>query len=76
MPEPDGRLLALAPTRQPCELGAGQQEGPDTVVVPVKPGAANRYYAGAGWSQADMPTQEAWNAYLLGYLERLEHPVA
>ncbi len=46
------------------------------LVVPVKPGAAIRYYAGAGWSQADMPTQEAWNAHLLGYLERLEHPVA
>jgi hypothetical protein len=23
-----------------------------------------------------MPTQEAGNTYLLGYLERLEHPVA
>lgn len=34
-----------------------------------------KYYAGAGWSKADMPTAAAWNAYLLSYLERREHPI-
>jgi len=45
-------------------------------LVPLKPGTSIRDYAGAGWSQADMPTQETWNACLIEYLERLEHPVA
>lgn len=34
------------------------------------------YFAGSGWSKADMPTAAAWNAYLLSYLERQEHPIA
>jgi hypothetical protein len=34
------------------------------------------YFAGAGWSKADMPTQEDWNKYLLRFLELQQHPVA
>ena len=60
----------------PEKAGFTEREGNAVLLVPVKPGASIRYYAGAGWSQADMPTQEAWNAYLIEYLERLEHPVA
>jgi pectinesterase len=59
----------------PEKAAFSEREGNAVLVVPVKPGASIRYYAGAGWSQADMPTQEAWNAYLIAYLERLEHPV-
>ncbi len=33
------------------------------------------YYAGAGWSKADMPTAEAWNAYLTQQLRQMEHPI-
>ena len=33
------------------------------------------YLAGAGWSKADMPTAEDWNAYLKLQLEMLEHPI-
>jgi hypothetical protein len=52
-----------------------EREANAVLLVSVKPDASIRYYAGAGWSQADMPTQEAWNAYLIAYLERLKHPV-
>jgi hypothetical protein len=45
------------------------------LLLPVKAGEAIHYYAGAGWSQGDMPTPQAWDAYLARYLERLEHPV-
>ena len=34
------------------------------------------YYAGAGWSKADMPTADAWNSYLKLRLNLLEHPLA
>ena len=45
------------------------------LVLPVKSGRSVDYFAGAGWSQADMPTPAAWNTYLTQYLERLRHPV-
>ena len=33
------------------------------------------YYAGSGWSKADMPTAADWNAYLKQELNLLEHPI-
>ena len=32
------------------------------------------YFAGSGWSKADMPTEDAWNAYLTSFLNQREHP--
>jgi Domain of unknown function (DUF4861) len=39
-------------------------------------GESLRYFAGSGWSKADMPTQEDWNVYLIRFGELREHPVA
>lgn len=33
------------------------------------------YYAGSGWSKADMPAPDAWKAYLALQLTMIEHPV-
>jgi hypothetical protein len=33
------------------------------------------YFAGSGWSKADMPTQADWNAYLDKFLEFHQHPI-
>ena len=33
------------------------------------------YFAGSGWSKADMPTQADWNAYLDTFQELHEHPI-
>jgi hypothetical protein len=33
------------------------------------------YFAGSGWSKADMPTAQAWNDYLKLELGQVEHPV-
>jgi hypothetical protein len=33
------------------------------------------YYAGSGWSKADMPTQADWNAYLKLQLRLLQNPI-
>jgi hypothetical protein len=41
-----------------------------------KSGEPFTYYAGAGWSKADMPTEQDWNAYLVRFLEMREHPIA
>jgi hypothetical protein len=34
------------------------------------------YFAGSGWSKADMPTQADWNAYLVRFEELRERPIA
>lgn len=33
------------------------------------------YFAGSGWSKADMPTEADWNAYLEKFQQLQEHPV-
>jgi hypothetical protein len=33
------------------------------------------YYAGSGWSKADMPTEESWNAYLKLRAEMMRNPI-
>lgn len=39
-------------------------------------GESITYFAGSGWSKADMPTQADWNAYLFRFQELREHPIA
>jgi hypothetical protein len=39
-------------------------------------GESFTYFAGSGWSKADMPTQADWNTYLLRFQKLHEHPVA
>jgi len=39
-------------------------------------GESFTYFAGSGWSKADMPTQEDWSNYLVRFEELHEHPVA
>jgi hypothetical protein len=39
-------------------------------------GESFTYFAGSGWSKADMPTEADWNAYLARFQELHEHPVA
>jgi hypothetical protein len=36
-------------------------------------GESFTYFAGSGWSKADMPTQADWNAYLVHFRELQEH---
>lgn len=45
------------------------------LIFPVHSGQTFTYYAGSGWSKADMPTQQAWNAYLQAKLYELNHPL-
>jgi unsaturated rhamnogalacturonyl hydrolase len=39
-------------------------------------GESFEYFVGSGWSKADRPTQEDWNAYLIRFEELQKHPVA
>jgi hypothetical protein len=39
-------------------------------------GESFTYFAGSGWSNADMPTQDDWKTYLVRFQELREHPIA
>jgi hypothetical protein len=86
----DGHILSVWDTPQDQTAGriatgmieapgqqakATQVDGQGLLVFPVHSGQSFTYYAGSGWSKADMPTQAAWDAYLQGRLLALEHPL-
>ncbi len=50
-------------------------DGHDLLVFTRHSGESFTYLAGAGWSQADMPTAGDWNAYLKLQLQMLRHPI-
>ncbi|MGA3326731.1 MAG: DUF4861 family protein [Terriglobia bacterium] len=45
------------------------------MILARRSGAPFTYFAGSGWWKADMPTEDAWNAYLTSLLSQREHPV-
>jgi hypothetical protein len=86
----DGRILSVWDTPQDPSAGkmaTGIIELPDQKATTVQinsqalrvfrihSGEAISYYAGSGWSKADMPTQAAWDTYLKSKLSDMEHPL-
>jgi uncharacterized protein DUF4861 len=89
-PLEDGRVLSVWDTPQDPSAGRiatgiieapGQQakvtqlDSQGFLVFPVHSGQTFTYYAGSGWSKADMPTQLAWDTYLKEKLFELDHPL-
>ncbi len=54
---------------------ASQIDSQGVLAFSVHSGQTFTYYAGSGWSRADMPTQQAWNTYLKEKLFELDHPL-
>ena len=52
-----------------------QADGHGLMIFHIRSGQKISYYAGSGWSKADMPTQQAWNVYLKDFLMQKEHPL-
>ena len=50
-------------------------DGQAMMIFPVRSGQSFTYYAGSGWSKSDMPTQQAWDAYLNATLSQVRHPL-
>lgn len=86
----NGHILSVWDTPQDPSAGriaTGMVEAPNQqahateldnqglLVFPVHSGQSFTYYAGSGWSKADMPTPQAWNAYLEETLFELNHPL-
>jgi hypothetical protein len=67
-----------APVLQGKVTQMKDQEGVNSeelLIFPVHSGETFTYYAGSGWSKADMPTQHAWDDYLKEKLFELNHPL-
>lgn len=64
--------IVEAPNQQANVLQLDHQ---GLLTFPVHSGQTITYYAGSGWSKADMPTQQAWNTYLKEKLFELDHPL-
>ena len=54
---------------------ASEVDHQGVLALHVRSGQTFTYYAGSGWSKADMPTQQAWNDYLKLTLFDLNHPL-
>ncbi len=56
--------------------GFAEDDRNHLVLAKAVSGTSLRYYAGAGWSKAgEFTTQEAWNAYVAAFAERVRTPV-
>jgi hypothetical protein len=64
-------MIALPDQHATTEAAAGHA----LMLFSRHPGEPFTYYAGSGWSKADMPTAEAWNAYLKAELRKRTHPI-
>ena len=64
-------LVASAAQRAETRAAAGHA----LILFTRHSGEPFTYYAGSGWSKADMPTPEAWNSYLKAQLLQIEHPL-
>jgi len=86
----DGNILSVWDTPQDPSAGriaTGIIEGPNQkarvaqidsqglLVFPIHSGQKFTYYAGSGWSKADMPNQQAWEDYLKEKLFEFNHPL-
>jgi|CZKL01.1.fsa_nt_gi hypothetical protein len=61
---------------EPGKTGRISLTGSNALLLnPAANGVPTTYYAGAGWSKADMPDEAAWIAYLHAFRERLLHPL-
>jgi pectinesterase len=52
-----------------------EANGNTLLVTPVHPSKTISYFAGQGWSEGDMPNQNAWNTYLQNFLQQQQHPL-
>lgn len=68
----DGTAIVLEPGRT---AATAQAAGNAMLLLPMTPGKAIVYYAGAAWSKGGMPDEAAWNEYLRAFRERLAHPL-
>jgi len=75
--KPSAGRIATGLVSLPSERATTTTAGNHALVIFKRhSGESFTYFAGSGWSKADMPTPEDWNAYLIRFEELQKHPVA
>lgn len=75
--DPTADRIATGIVEGPGQTATAKQiDGQALLVFPVHSGQTFTYYAGSGWSKADMPTPQAWDTYLQQTLTQLQHPLS
>lgn len=73
---PSAGRIATGIVADPREHAVTREEdGHALMVFTRRSGEPFVYYAGSGWSKADMPTMKDWTAYLKLQLLQMEYPV-
>lgn len=73
---PTAGRIATGMVADPREHAVTREEdGHALVIFTRRSGEPFAYYAGSGWSKADMPTMDAWKSYLKAQLLQIEHPI-
>jgi len=70
-----GRIATGLLTDSKQKSSVTQIDSQALLVTPIHSGETISYYAGSGWSKADMPTQQTWNRYLEEKLSELKRPL-
>ena len=74
---PDAGRIATGLVSLPAEHARTTSTAKHALMIfERRSGESFMYFAGSGWSKADMPTQADWNAYLARFQELQEHPIA
>ena len=76
-PESGGLGCGIVLDPQTAPGGFAEDKGNVLVLVPVRSGETITFYAGAGWDRSGHFASRAdWEAYLVGFAERLASPVS
>jgi hypothetical protein len=74
--DPTADRIATGMIALPAQGSTVKRLDPNGLLVfPVHSGQSFTYYAGSGWSKADMPTWQTWDAYLTETLRQLQSPL-
>ena len=74
--DPSADRIATGMITTPKEHASALRLEPNGLLVfTIHSGQSFTYYAGSGWSKADMPDQDTWNKYLLAESKQMQHPL-
>jgi uncharacterized protein DUF4861 len=75
--QPSAGRIATGLVSSPTEHGTTMTAANHALMIFERhSGESFTYFAGSGWSKADMPTHADWDAYLVRFQELQQHPIA
>jgi hypothetical protein len=75
--DPTAGKIATGILAYPTEPSSTAQiDGQTLMLFAIHSGQSFTYYAGSGWSKADMPTHPSWDNYLTQLQTQMKHPLS